>query len=146
MAIPTECSDAGHSRVREQRAGHLQMPDDLSVATEGGSVSSALLPFFVPWLRWLALSRWFGGRLGFWAGWGWEGCDGKIKAMPRRHAQVIVCTSFFRETRPRAIEIAFSKSACNQRFTESIARQVVQLAQISAVSAHLHALRRAIVL
>ena len=122
------------------------MPSDLSTANKGGSVSLALLPFFVPWLEWLSLRSWFGGQLGFWAAWGWEGRDGKIKAMPRGHAQVIVCTSFFRETRPRAIEIAFSKSACNQRFTESIARQVVQLAQISAVSAHLHALRRAIVL
>ena len=129
--------------MREQRAGHLQMPDDLSVATEGGSVSSALLPFFVPWLRWLALSRWFGGRLGFWAGWGWEGCDGKIKTMPRRHAQVIVCTSFFRETGPRAVEIVFSKSACNQHFTEGIARQAAKKAQISGVSAQLDARRPA---
>ena len=107
------------------------MPAELSSANKGGSVSLALLPFFVPRLGWLVL----GCGCGFWAVWRWERCDGKIKAMPRRHAQVIVCTSFFRETGPRAVEIAFYESACNQCFIEATARQALQQAQISVGSA-----------
>ena len=116
------------------------MPAELSSANKGGSVSLALLPFFVPRLEWLALGCWFG----FWAVWGWEGCDGKIKAMPRRHYYVSVCTSFFRETGHRAVEIAFYENACNQCFIEVAARQALPQAQISAVSAHPQAPRRAI--
>ena len=74
----------------------------------------------------------------------WEGVDGKIKAMPRGHCYVSVCTSFFRETRSQRLEIAFCESTCNQCFIEATARQALQEAQISAGSARRDAQSRAI--